>query len=431
MADAAAPTRGDGPATLAQKLVARAAGRVAVRPGEYVDCAVDLAMFHDSSGPRRLKPMLDRLGAPIWDPSRVVLVIDHYVPEADDEARAIVRLARDWAREVGLRHVHDSIGICHLVLPQQGHLRPGLFAVGGDSHSPTGGAFGAYVFGIGATEMLGVMVTGRIWLQVPQTIRIQLDGRLPDGVTAKDVMLMLIGRLGMNGGGYQAVEYAGEAVSALGMAERMTLCNMTAELGGQTGLVAPDEVTRAWLAERSVDAGDLASWRTDEGAALAAEHAFDAAALAPQVALPHSPANARPVGEAAGTAVDVAYVGACTGAKLEDLRAAARVLGGARAAPGVRLLVAPASAADLQAARDEGVAAALAGAGAEFLPIGCGACAGYGSRIPDGATVISSTARNFRGRMGADDARVFLASPYTVAASALRGCITDPREVLR
>jgi 3-isopropylmalate/(R)-2-methylmalate dehydratase large subunit len=418
------------PSTLAQKLVARAAGRASVRPGEYVDCAVDLAMFHDSSGPRRLKPMLDELGARIWDPSKVVLVMDHYVPERDDESRRIVRIARDWAAEVGLPHVHDSIGICHVVLPRQGHLRPGMFCVGGDSHSPTAGAFGAYMFGVGATEMLGVMVTGRLWLQVPRTLRLRLDGHLPRGVSAKDAMLALIGRLGMNGGGYRAVEYAGDAVAAMGMAERMTLCNMTAELGGQTGLVAPDATTVDWLAAHGVTGVDPAPWRTDPGAPIDEEQAIDASTLSPQVALPHSPALARPVAEAAGTPVQVAYVGACTGAKVEDLRAAASVLRGARIAAGVVLRVAPASLADASEAERDGTMAVLRDAGATLLPTGCGACAGYGDTIPEGATVISSTARNFRGRMGSATARVFLGSPYTVAASALRGVIADPREVL-
>ncbi|HQY28685.1 MAG TPA: aconitase family protein, partial [Burkholderiaceae bacterium] len=200
------------PQTLAQKLVARAAGRDRVRPGEIVTCRVDLAMFHDSSGPRRLKPMLAELGARIRDKDRVVLVIDHFVPEADDEARRIVRIAREWAAEQALPHVYDGEGICHVVVPQHGHLRPGMFCVGGDSHSPTGGAFGAYMFGIGATEMLGVVVTGEIWLQVPQTIFMQWHGRLADGVVAKDMMLATIGRFGMNGGRYQAVEFCGDAV---------------------------------------------------------------------------------------------------------------------------------------------------------------------------------------------------------------------------
>ena len=417
------------PTTLAQKLVARAAGREQVTPGEIVNCRVDLAMFHDSSGPRRLAPMLAELGAPIWDKQRVVLVIDHYVPEADDESRRIVRIAREFAQRERLPHVYDSQGICHVVVPQHGHLRPGMFCVGGDSHSPTGGAFGAYMFGIGATEMLGVLVTGEIWLKVPQTIFLRFSGRLVDGVSAKDMMLHLIGRLGLNGGQYQAVEYCGEAVAALPMAERMTLCNMSAELGAQVGLVAPDAVTRDWLAAHGAPGVEVGTWRSDEDAPGPRLH-FDASVLAPQVALPHSPANVRAVDDLEPTRIDVAYLGACTGAKLDDLRAAARVLAGYRIAPGVRLLVAPASVADRDAAERDGVMQRLREAGAELLPSACGACAGYGGAIGDGLRVISSTARNFRGRMGSASTEVYLGSPYTVAASALRGRISDAREVL-
>ena len=417
------------PSTLAQKLIAKAAGRDHVTPGEIVNCQVDLAMFHDSSGPRRLKPMLEELGAEIWDKSKVVLVMDHYVPEQDDDSRRIVRIARDWARDQALPHVYDSIGICHVVLPQKGHVRPGMFCVGGDSHSPTGGAFGAYMFGIGSTEMLGVVVTGQLWVRVPRTLRMAWANRLAPGVTAKDMVLHMVGRFGMNGGDYQAVEFAGEAVRALSMQERMTLSNMSAEMGAQTGLIAPDETTRAWLASVGVASVETAGWHTDEGAD-ATTFDFDAATLAPQVAAPHSPANTRPVDAFAGVGVDVAYIGACTGAKLDDLRAAASVLKGHAVAGGVRLMVAPASLHDQQQAEDEGIMAILRDAGADVLPTACGACSGYGGSIPDGANVIATTARNFKGRMGSATAQVYLASPYTVAASALRGRISDPREVL-
>ena len=420
--------------TLAQKLIARASGRAHVAPGEIVNCRVDLAMFHDSSGPRRLKPMLEELGARIWDKQRVVLVMDHYVPERDEDSRRIVRIARDWAAEQQLPHVYDGIGICHVVLPQKGHVRPGMFCVGGDSHSPTGGAFGAYMFGIGSTEMLGVMVTGEIWVRVPLTLRMWWDGRLAAGVSAKDMMLHLTGRFGMNGGDYQAVEFCGPAVQALSMQERMTLSNMSAEMGAQAGLVAPDATTREWLRAAGVaeDAIALDPWFTDEAVdeAVAKTWRFDAASLAPQVAAPHSPANTHGVDAFADVPVQVAYVGACTGAKLDDLRAAASVLRGRRIAPGTRLMVAPASVQDQQAAQAEGVLGALRDAGAELLPTACGACAGYGGTIPDGANVVATTARNFKGRMGSATAQVYLASPYTVAASALRGRITDPREVL-
>lgn len=421
------------PQSLAQKIIARAAGQASVRVGEIVTCQVDLAMFHDSSGPRRLKPMLEELGAQIWDKSKVVLVLDHYVPERDDAARRIVRIARDWAQAQQLPHVYDSQGICHVVVPQHGHIQPGMFCVGGDSHSPTGGAFGAYMFGVGSTEMLGVVVTGEIWLRVPQTIALHWSGRLASGVCAKDMMLSLVARFGMNGANYQAIEFTGSTVRALSMQERMTLCNMSAELGAQTALVAPDEVTRQWLEQTGAapsSAGpDGAAWTSDPGS-IDVQHDFDAGTLSPQLAAPHSPALGVPIAEHAQTRIDVAYIGACTGAKLEDLRFAAQVLRGRKVASGVRLLVAPASLKDRAQAEMEGTLRALTDAGASLLPSACGACAGYGDSFADGQTVISSTARNFKGRMGPASTQVFLGSAYTVAASALRGRITDPRTVL-
>ena len=421
-----------GSQTLAQKLIARAAGLPHVAVGDIVTCKVDLAMFHDSSGPRRLKPMLEELGAEIWDKSKVVLVMDHYVPEQDDDARKIVRIARDWARDQALPHVYDSLGICHVVLPQKGHLRPGMLCVGGDSHSPTGGAFGAYMFGVGNTEMLGVVVTGEIWLRVPRTLQMQWNGQLQRGVTAKDMMLHMTGQLGMNGGQYQAVEFTGRAVRALTMQERMTLCNMSAELGAQTGLVAPDAVTRDYLLAAGVTAEaftDMAHWQTDDDAQVEWTQ-WNATTLAPQVAAPHSPANTASVDVHQGTVINVAYIGACTGAKLDDLRAAASILRGQKVAQGVQLMVAPASLQDQAAAQQDGTMQILRDAGAQVFATSCGACAGYGGTVGEGSTVISSTARNFKGRMGAATAQVYLASPYTVAASALRGVITDPREVM-
>jgi len=418
--------------TLAQKLIARAAGRASVQVGEVVTCGVDLAMFHDSSGPRRLKPMLDELGASLWDRNKVVLVLDHYVPVQDEDARQIVQFTRETARQWRLPHVIDSEGVCHVVLPERGHLAPGMFCVGGDSHSPTGGAFGCYMFGIGATEMLGVCVTGQIWVQVPRTLCMHWSGRLAPGVAAKDMMLHMIGRFGMNGGQYQAVEFAGEAVRHLSMPERMTLSNMSAEMGAQVGLIAADETTLAHLRQCGVSEDRLheaLQWRGDADAEQA-RFDFDAAALSPQVAAPHSPANVHPVADLSEVKPTIAYIGACTGAKLEDLRAAASVLRGRRVAPGVQLIVAPSSARDQAQAEREGVMQVLREAGARVLGNGCGACAGYGATIDEGATVISSTARNFKGRMGPASVQVYLASPWTVAASALRGHVADPREVL-
>jgi 3-isopropylmalate/(R)-2-methylmalate dehydratase large subunit len=428
------------PQTLAQKLIAKACGQSSVTPGDIVQCRVDLAMFHDSSGPRRLKPMLESLGATIWDKDKVVLVIDHYVPEHNDEARRIVSIARDWAQEQNLPTVRDGEGICHVVLPQTGKLQPGMFCVGGDSHSPTGGAFGAYMFGIGSTEMLGVLVTGEIWLKVPETVRMHWSGALSPGVMAKDMILHMIGRFGMNGADYQALEFSGEAVRALGMQERMTLCNMSAEMGAQVGLIAPDQTTYDWLKleclqHTSSEAMMRASlWpedlKGDRDAPVLMRHDFDAQLLAPQVARPHSPANVAPVTQIGEQAIQVAYIGACTGAKLVDLQAAARVLQGKKVARGVQLLVAPASRQDLEQARQLGFVQTLSDAGAQWLGLGCGACAGYGASIPDHSQVIATTARNFKGRMGSESAEVWLASPYTVAASAVLGRIADPRPML-
>lgn len=433
IADALPP--GPPPATLAQKLVARAAGLAHCEPGSLVECRVDLAMSHDSSGPRRVAPLLQELGAKVWDPSRYVVVTDHFVPAADAQSESIIRFMRDWARQAGT-HLIEGEGICHVVLPERGHVLPGRFIVGGDSHSPTGGAFGAYMFAVGATEMAGVLATGEIWLRVPQTIRLQWDGALAPGVCAKDMVLFLCARLGLGGGRYEALEYTGAAVSALPMQERMTLSNMSAELGAQTGLIAPDAVTMDWLAATGVPAETLAAieltrWRTDANAPLLATHRFDAGALPPQVAAPYSPANSAPVEQAAGEPVHIAYLGACTGAKLEDLRMAASVLRGRRVAAGVSLQVAPASLRDQQQAAREGTLAILADAGAELLPNACGACAGYGAaRFQADSRVIASTARNFSGRMGDAGSAVWLASPLTVAASAVTGRITDPRTLL-
>jgi 3-isopropylmalate/(R)-2-methylmalate dehydratase large subunit len=411
-------------ATLAQKLVARAAGKSSVTPGEIVTCKVDLAMMHDSGGPRRVKPMLERLGAKVWDPSKVVVITDHYLPAHDDESRRIIHIARHWAANAGVHNFYDGQGICHVVLPERGHLRPGMFVVGGDSHSPTGGAFAAYMFGIGATEMLGVLVTGEIWLKVPHTIVMDFDGALQPGVSAKDMMLFLIGRFGLDGGQYQAVEYRGGAIRKLPMQERMTLCNMTAELGGQTGLISSDEVTQQFLKIKSE------TWESDADAPVLAHHRFNATDLAPQVAAPHSPANSKGVSEFRDVKPTLAYIGACTGAKLEDLRMAAKVLKGRKAR--MRFLVAPASLRDQKVAEEEGTLKILLDAGAELLPNACGICAGYGEHVlPENLVAISSTARNFKGRMGAASSRVYLASPYTVAATAVAGRVCDPRELLQ
>ena len=416
--------------TLAEKIIANASGRSTVRAGEILTARLDLLMMHDSGGPRRVAARLDKLGARVWDPDKVVVVSDHFVPAVDMESAEILALTRRWARDHGVTH-YDMLGICHVVLQEHGHVQPGMFCVGGDSHSPSGGAFGAFMVGMGATDITGALVTGEVWLRVPQTTRVQLDGRLGAGVSAKDVMLMLCGEHGMGNEG-QVFEYGGEAVRAMPMHERLTLCNMAAELGAETGIVEPDATTVAALeAAGKPFSGDLARWHSDADATYLHRYVYDAATLAPHVAAPHSPANSRPVDEHRGVHVDQAYIGACTGAKLTDLRMAAEVLRGRKVAAGTRLLIAPASVAMTAQAAAEGTLATLTEAGAILLPTGCGACAGMGAgMLASGETCISTTARNFKGRMGSAQAQVYLGSPYSVAAAAVKGQICDPRELL-
>ena len=415
--------------TLAKKLLSAASGQPKLKAGDIIICDVDLAMIHDSGGPRRVKPILERLNRKVWDKNKIVVVTDHYVPAESDETRAIQALTKKWVKDQSIENFYDEQGICHVVLPERGHLTPGIFCVGGDSHSPTGGAFGAYMFGIGATEMAGVLATGSIWIQTPETILMSWENQLPEYVTAKDMMLAMCGKIGMGGGRYQAIQYAGETIRSLPMQERMTLSNMAAELGAQVGLIAPDETTIAYVEAAGGQVPE--NWRDFQ--IEAAEETsnimyFDAANLSPQIAAPHSPANADDASEFRNIGFDVAYIGACTGAKYIDLVAAAEVLRGRHIADGITLKVAPASLRDQNRATDDGIMQVLQDAGAEFLSNSCGICAGYGEdRLGENQVCISSTARNFKGRMGAQTSVVYLASPYTVAASAVTGTLTDPR----
>ena len=418
--------------TLAKKLLSDASGKANLDVGDIIICNVDLAMIHDSGGPRRVKPILERLNRNVWDNEKIVVVTDHYVPAKSDETRAIQALTKKWVKDNQINNFYDEQGICHIVLPERGHLTPGLFCVGGDSHSPTGGAFGAYMFGIGATEMAGVLATGSIWIKTPETILMSWKNQLHKYVTAKDMMLAMCRKIGMGGGRYQAIQFAGETIRNLPMQERMTLSNMAAELGAQAGLIAPDETTIAYVEAAGGQVPN--NWRNFQIETVEDTRnrmQFDAANLSPQIAAPHSPENSDDADEFQNTAFDVAYIGACTGAKYIDLLAAAEVLKGKRIAKGVTLKVAPASLRDQHRATEDGIMQVLEDAGAEFLANSCGICAGYGEdRLAEGQVCISSTARNFKGRMGAQSSSVYLASPYTVAASAVTGKLTDPRLVM-
>lgn len=416
---------------MTEKIIARAGGLSAVKPGQIVTVKVDLAMAHDSSGPRRWRPRLEELGVGLWDPDKVVIVSDHYVPAVDAASAQILQGVRQFVADYGVKHFYDMQGICHVILPEHGHLLPGMLIAGGDSHSPMAGAFGCYMLGFGATDTTGIVVTGETWLDVPETIRVEWAGSFGHGVVAKDVMLFLCRELGMDNAG-RVIEFGGPAVRAMSMEARMVLCNMTAELGADTGLIEPDERTLAHIATHGGRvAPDALSWRSDTDATYLATRFFDAADLAPQVAAPHSPANSAAIAEHRGVRIDQAYIGACVGAKLDDLEMAASVLKGRRVAPNVRLLVAPASARITREAAASGILSTLLEAGAVLLPSGCGACAGMGAGLlAAGDVCISTTNRNFKGRMGHKESSVYLANPYSVAAAAVAGHIVDPRELM-
>ena len=417
--------------TLAEKIVARTAGLPRVAPGDLVTCRVDLAMMHDSSGPRRQEELLASLGATIWDADKVVVITDHYVTETDPHSIAIQQLTRRWVAKNGVRGFHDRQGICHVVLPQEGYVSPGMFLVGADSHSLTAGAFGCFAIGVGVTDMTGVLATGEIWIRVPENLRINVTGTFAQGVCAKDMILWICGHIGINGADYKAVEFSGECIDSLRMDERMVLTNMSAELGAKAALIATDTSTREWLRRRGVEEAQAHYWQSDAQASVQSELSLRADDLEPQVAAPYSPQNSLPVFEHAGTKINVAYIGACTGGKLEDLRMAASVLRGHKVSSQVRLLVAPASQHIARLAAEEGVMHILEQAGARFLPSACGGCIGLGpARLADGHVSISNSSRNFRGRMGAATSRTYLGSAYTVAASALAGVIVDPHDRL-
>lgn len=419
--------------TLIEKIIARAAGRDRVRCGDLVTAKVDFAFAHDSSGPRRWQPLLDSLNAGLWDPSRIAIVSDHYAPAVDEESAAILKLTRSFAKQNHVEHFFDMLGVCHVVIPERGLIRPGAFIAGGDSHTSTAGAFGTYAAGYGATDMAAIAVTGETWLVVPCSVCIEWFGVFSDGVVAKDAMLYLCRQLGLDNA-FKAIEYTGTAVESMTMYERMVLCNMAAELGADTALVAPDETTLAYLAQMGNPVEDerlALSLRSDPGAEYSEYYRFDASVLKPQIAAPHSPANSADVGDFPNVAIDKAYIGACVGAKVDDLRMAARVLSGRKVNSRVRLLIAPASTRTTETAAAEGTLSTLLDAGAILLPTGCGACAGMGEGIlGDGDVCISSTNRNFVGRMGSNESSIYLGSPYSVAAAAIAGRIIDPREFL-
>jgi homoaconitate hydratase family protein len=413
--------------TFAQKILERVSGHEAL-PGQLVNAKVDLAMSHESA--MMVLQSFGEIGAQkVWDPRRIVILFDHRVPAYSTKAAESHKMIREFARDQGLPYFYDlGEGICHQVLPEKGHVLPGRLIVGTDSHTTTYGAFGAFSTGIGATEMAAVWATGEIWMRVPETMRIHADGTLPQRVVSKDLILEIIGTMGTDGADYMCVEFVGQAIDMMSIDSRMTLSNMSMEMGAKAGICFPDRKTKDWLRERSSDR--LEPVFTDPSAFLEKEEWFNASALQPKVACPHRVDNVVDVDEVQGTRIDQAVVGSCTNGRLEDLAAAEEILKGKNVAKGTRLIVVPASREVYLQAIEVGIASSLIRSGAIIVNPGCGPClGGHQGLLASGEVCISTTNRNFRGRMGSPKAEIYLASPYTVAASALKGEITDPREV--
>jgi 3-isopropylmalate/(R)-2-methylmalate dehydratase large subunit len=416
--------------TMSEKVLARVGGRPPdqLAPGDVVTAKVDLVMSHDNAAlignVFRQIPVKS-----VFDRQRMVMVLDHRSPAPDIDTAAKHKVVREFVKEQGIPTLYDlGEGICHQVLPEKGHVLPGMHVVGTDSHTCTYGALGAFAYGVGATEMAAVWAAGDLWLRVPETMRVTVRGELPPGVYAKDVTLEIVRDVTADGANYMAVEYDGDTIDRFGIPERQTLCNMGIEMGAKVAMVPPDATTAAYLAARGRTEYPLLV-RSDPGARHAQHREVDASRLEPRVACPHRVDNVHPVTSVVGKTIHQAFLGSCTNGRVEDMREAARILKGRKVHPDVRLIVTPASRTQMLEAMADGTLAALLEAGAVVGTPGCGPCMGAaGGILAAGERCISSSNRNFKGRMGSSQSEVYLGSPATVAASALEGAIADPRK---
>ncbi len=416
--------------TAIQKVVSKKTGRPRVEVGEIVEAKVDFLMLHEVTGPLAVEQFEKISGKP-WDPSRVIVVFDHDVPPSTIELASQMRRMRSFVRKHGVRNFFEigRGGIAHQVLFEEGFDVPGCLIVGADSHTCTAGATGAIGIGVGSTDAAVVLATGEIWLRVPETLLVEINGRLRKGVFAKDVALSIVGKIGSNGATYKALEYSGETVRMMSLSERLTLANLSVETGAKTGIVQTDSKSIEY-AEQYGKCSGLLEVRSDHDADLE-KIEMDVSNLEPVVSLPHSVDNVKPVAEVEGLEIDQAFLGSCTNGRLDDLHVASKILRGRRIAPGVRLVVSPASVKVYTEALRAGIIEEIVRAGGIVTSPTCGACLGMSRGVlAEGEVAVSSSNRNFIGRMGDKKSRVFLASPATVAASAVEGKITDPRRLL-
>lgn len=415
--------------TITEKILAAHSGKETVQPGELIEARVDIALANDITLPLAIGPFKEAGGTDVFDRERVVVVLDHFNPAKDIASAEMLRKAREFVREVDLVHFYDvgEMGIEHALLPEQGLVGPGDLIIGADSHTCTYGALAAFSTGVGSTDFAAAMITGRCWFRVPETMRFVLTGEPGPWVGGKDVILSIIGKIGVDGALYRAMEFAGEGVRNLGMSDRFTITNMAIEAGAKNGIFPFDEETRAFAEARKRRPYTI--YESDLDAIFVETHQIDLASLEPVVALPFLPENVRPVSEVRGMKVDQVVIGSCTNGRIEDLRVAASILKGRKVARGVRLIVIPATPKIMLQAVAEGLVEEIMMAGGAVSTPTCGPClGGYMGILAQGERAVSTTNRNFVGRMGHPESEVILSSPAVAAATAVAGSLADPRE---
>jgi 3-isopropylmalate/(R)-2-methylmalate dehydratase large subunit len=413
--------------TITEKILARASGKTKVTPGDVVTAKIDIALAHDVTSDLAIDILYKEFGGKVWDPERIIILPDHGVPNKDIQVATLVKKLINFARDQKITHIYSietgDYGVCHTMLPEEGHVRPGEVIVGADSHTCTHGHLGAFATGIGSTELGNVLGTGRLWFRVPESIKINVKGQFKKSVMAKDLILKFIGDVGVDGCLYQAMEWAGPAIEAMSIDERATLTNMAIECGAKNGIIAPDQKALDYVKARTKL--PFEPLYSDPDAHYAKVYEYDVSTLEPMVAKPYLPSNAVPAKDCTSVKLDQVYIGSCTGGKLDDFAAAAEVLKGKKKAPWLKLLIVPATVKLQREIIKRGWYDIFMDAGAVMVSPGCNACLGYhGGVLAAGEVAISTTNRNFRGRMGHPDSLVYLASPVTAARSAITGHIT-------
>ncbi len=418
------------PMTITEKILARHAGKGSVCPGDLIEVNIDLALANDITAPLAIR-VFNELGMQtVFDSEKIALVPDHFTPNKDIPSAEQAKLMREFARQHHIKHYFESgdVGIEHVILPEKGIVLPGDLVIGADSHTCTYGALGAFSTGMGSTDVGVSMATGKTWLKVPPTINLVFEGTLGPWVGGKDLIIHAIGLLGVEGAVYKALEFSGEVIQNLSMAHRLTMANMAVEAGAKNGIVVPDEITRQYVTGRSDRTGTFLTG--DPGADYESIIHIDVNGLEPQIALPHSPDNVKPVSAVGEIPVNQVFIGSCTNGRLEDLREAAKILKGRRVAKDTRLIVIPGSPLIYKTAISEGIIQDLLEVGAVIGPPTCGPClGGHMGILAAGERAVSTSNRNFIGRMGSPDSEVYLANPAVAAASAVLGRIAAPEEI--